>query len=647
MVLERFLDKAIKTIFALIVVALPLIVFKSFSLPHELPKAMIFRALVLLLMFFVIWRSLQSQHFSSIKVSKWLWSSFIVYILIVATSTFVSEIPHLSFFGSYYRQQGFIQFIYYVLMFLLTLFYFSEGTAEIKKKKIFFLLQMIALGGILASGYAIWNAFQVGHTRISGSLGQPNFLGNYLLMTLPFAVWAFSEVKKKYLNILWGIGVFFILTAMFLTMSRAMLIGLMGGILFIIFALKKWKILIPIGFLGLFVILLNIFGDYSLIKDNIFLGRFLVKGYGFETVYSRFVIWDSVWEMIKAKPVLGYGPEMLTYAYKPFIPVEIFYYEPLGSYVDRAHNEILDILSNIGFLGLFFYSLFFVGTLKLAYSKIKQPYVLAIFFSLIALFTANLFSFSVTMNFVIWWLLMAILLVISCSTVVTSRIGFDKYRFFRMKFVVLAFVAVIFAIYFVSYRPLKADFHFARGEYAKAMAFNHNEAFYPLFTIEGKLGEENLHEAEVLINQFKNNYGSKKFPEILFFEGKLAYLQKNYKKAISYFEQAYEKTPKNRPMTLLWARSLRQIKDYKGAVLKFEEYMGLTPFWDWIDEIEVKTPSDKARFLQFFNDNFGFLSEMLEVIETARSAGDKIVEDRYTFYRKEIIDYLREAYKNL
>ena len=656
MILEKFLDRSIRVVIAGVFILIPLLFSSYLALPHELPKVYIFRALILLLSFLLIWKCLYRKQVVSLNLPKWLYFSFIGYFLCVLLGTFLSDIPELSFWGSYYRQQGFLQFSFYVLWFLALVFYLAEGTKLTKKNNVIFLLILLSVGGIFTSVHAIYTAFSEFHLRISGSLGQPNFLATYLLMVLPFVVFCFNRAKKTFISIIWGFGILLVLTAMFLTMSRAMIIGLLAAILFSIVVFRKWKILIPIGLFALGIVFLNLFGEYSFVKDNFFLGRFLLKGYGFETIQSRFFIWDSVWEMIKVRPLLGYGQEMIAYAFKPFIPVELFYYEPLGSYVDRSHNEIFDLLAQYGFIGFSFYLTFFLGTLKLAWSKVREPLVFAVFFSLVALFAANLFSFSVTINFIIWWFLMAVLLVLSGKSVILEFSRTRMYKFLEAKVVLLLFVVMGVGIYFFTVRPVLADFYFARGDYQKAVYYNPNQAFYSLHTIESKLSDaqntegenrENLlEEGEDLVGEFKMRFGLN-FPEILLFQGKIEHLRNNFQGAVDYFELAYERIPRDRPLNLMWARSLRQLKRYDEAVIKFEEYLSLNPFWNWVDEIENKSPSDRARFLQFFENNLGFLSEMLELVETAKLAGDHGKEEKYAVHREKILEFLREEYKDV
>jgi tetratricopeptide (TPR) repeat protein/O-antigen ligase len=66
------------------------------------------------------------------------------------------------------------------------------------------------------------------------------------------------------------------------------------------------------------------------------------------------------------RPLIGYGPETMHYAYNPFYPPDLAHYEARTASPDRSHNETFDALVTTGLIGFFVYitlfgSIFYYG----------------------------------------------------------------------------------------------------------------------------------------------------------------------------------------------------------------------------------------------------------------------------------------------
>lgn len=68
---------------------------------------------------------------------------------------------------------------------------------------------------------------------------------------------------------------------------------------------------------------------------------------------ARIVLWQSAFEAVKEKPLLGYGPESFELAYQKHFDNRLSLDENLGEiWFDRAHNYFIDTIIEVGFVGL-------------------------------------------------------------------------------------------------------------------------------------------------------------------------------------------------------------------------------------------------------------------------------------------------------
>lgn len=185
---------------------------------------------------------------------------------------------------------------------------------------------LLDLGGVQATNV----------TRATALYSHPNNLALYLERTLLFTLGVCIIRPRWYpiwlLAAVQGVG-------LLATFSRGALIGVIVGIAVVLVFIGAWRWIaglaagaMIIGIIGLIVV-----------PD-----RLLDVGGG-GTEPTRFAIWRSSIEMIKAHPVFGVGPDQFLYQYsRRFI-------EPMGwpeRYTSHPHNIILDAWLRLGVLGL-------------------------------------------------------------------------------------------------------------------------------------------------------------------------------------------------------------------------------------------------------------------------------------------------------
>lgn len=202
---------------------------------------------------------------------------------------------------------------------------------------------MLMLTGATIAGYGIVQvAMDMGGvqatnvTRATALYSHPNnlaiFLERSLLFTIGIAIMRSRWIPVWILVAVQSVG-------LMATFSRGAILGVIVGVAVVLIFIGAWRWL-----LGLFAAGVVVSG----IGILLFPDRILDVG-GDGTEPTRFAIWRSSIEMIRAHPVFGVGPDQFLYQYnRRFI-------EPEGwpeRYTSHPHNIVLDTWLRLGVLGL-------------------------------------------------------------------------------------------------------------------------------------------------------------------------------------------------------------------------------------------------------------------------------------------------------
>lgn len=83
-------------------------------------------------------------------------------------------------------------------------------------------------------------------------------------------------------------------------------------------------------------------------------GSFIQNKYIESSTAARIILWESSLKSVDERPVFGWGPENLRYAYESKTDLRLAYKENFGEiWFDKAHNIFVDTLVSVGYLGLF------------------------------------------------------------------------------------------------------------------------------------------------------------------------------------------------------------------------------------------------------------------------------------------------------
>jgi tetratricopeptide (TPR) repeat protein len=176
----------------------------------------------------------------------------------------------------------------------------------------------------------------------------------------------------------------------------------------------KWVYLMVILFILSFIFLpQNKFGAPSTIKRITEITEYKKNVY--PPIHQRLMIWSCGWEMVQKNPILGQGWGLFELYYPYYQGKYLFdnIYRNLRTHANNAHNELLEVWSQTGTIGLTLYLWFlvtgFVYGIKLtnSLSNDKKIFSLSILAGVIGMFIDNIFG-NVSLQFCVpaflyWW----------------------------------------------------------------------------------------------------------------------------------------------------------------------------------------------------------------------------------------------------
>ncbi len=395
----------------------------------------------------------------------------LVSILVVSAliSSLVGFSPYRSFLGNLERGGGSLMTLSFYAFLVSALLVFN------RKDWFLFLKISAILGGLLALD-GVYEAIQ-GLARVQSALGNPIFLGSYLLFSMFScililkAVYSEPETIGKNLKFWRGASlVIFLLSlvVIFLTGTRSVILGLMVGLAVAVVYLAfkgrsikffKWnlqKICIGLVMAGLIFI-----GVFFATKQETFwhsvpgLNRFASAGAQDATFQTRLIAARVGFNSIKpanegtARTIFGWGPENFLVAYNRYHDPNYLRYENL--WFDRSHNQLIDYLTTQGAIGLLAYLGLQIVLLLAILRRVKNPiYAVAFLFFLSAYFTHTFFAFDQISNYIPLFAFIGLLIVLSYDNNL-ELVSKKRTHFWQISAVI---AAVFFLFSFIAYGAL-------------------------------------------------------------------------------------------------------------------------------------------------------------------------------------------------
>ena len=248
------------------------------------------------------------------------------------------------------------------------------------KKRAIDYLHLALAAGFLASAYGVLQYFNFEFIwphalnpyggRAVSTFGNPNFLSSYDVILIPFCVILWAKAKG-FARAGYALCALTLEAGLLCSLTRSSWLGVFVAMAFLFFskgflkALRKEVRLFGLFFgLGLAVFIL---WPHSLLSAGYHpsvLGRLeeastILKPGKEKQAYSpwdqRVMIWTCAWLMAKDNPLTGQGFGLFELFY-PFYQGPVLratpFYWGLRTHANNAHNEILEVLSQTGIIGL-------------------------------------------------------------------------------------------------------------------------------------------------------------------------------------------------------------------------------------------------------------------------------------------------------
>jgi len=345
--------------------------------------------------------------------------NLLVYFLLLMISLYFALDFELAFFGSLNRKEGFTTLIIYFMFFL------AARTIRIPDQD---LMRGFSDSATILSVYGIAQFYGVDpflqNFIITGkgavaTFGNPNFFGSYIVLVIPIILHSFINNKENVSAIIYSV----MLYALLCTRTRGTWIGaavalVMYLIIYGFFSVDyKQNLRRIVCILIISILVISVFNNAT---DNLFIKRFTSISTDAEKIISggeeaekagsnRIFIWKGVLELIKDRPLTGYGIENLRAPFSARFGQEMipFFHT---QYVDRAHNEYLHIAVTTGIPALIVYLLLITQILYRSFKKLRQNKIYFPFAAAILGYLAQaFFNISVLSVAYIFWIYLGLI----------------------------------------------------------------------------------------------------------------------------------------------------------------------------------------------------------------------------------------------
>lgn len=600
----------------------------SFLFSFTQGKEILFKAILLvsLLVFATIVLFRKKFDFGNIFKSP-LFFLLLLLITVFALTNALSSTSIVALHGTYSRGFGFI-----IELFLFTFTIYCALT--LAGKNISKLLKVVFASGFLVALYSIFQKIgldpffdnfdtNIFAGRIFSFLGNPSYLGQFmLLITIISGFLAVSE-KKRTKKAIYIVGTLVFLSALFFSETRTALVGLAFAILLV--SVKNFKQII--SFFKRYkpaLLIVLVFGAILItVLPN---DRYSFSNLALRSLNSRLEIWDGTLDLIKEKPILGYGEETF-YIYFPEIITKEFLTleENINLSADRIHNETLEILFSHGIFAVIIYLLILVYLFKIFFkskNKIAGLLSLVIIINIIQ----NQLAFpDITISILIAFCFGG-LIALESENKREITLELTKWKRFLLTPAIVFFV--IYLGYQTVYRPHMSqlayaeshknytiDYATAVNKHKEALSYTpyYSELWYELMFIDPSSMERALFNLEAIEGDSGN---------VLAWKGNF-YADSDPQKASEFYTRALGENPHHPNWIRAYADMLYEHEDYENALFLYNQYLEAIPdFWKWTNELEEKTAREQKTYETFLKHTpyfWGILEKIEHILSVMKT----------------------------
>ena len=384
------------------------LVNKHFYFPYITSKQLYFNILIEILT--VVWLAYIIKYPSERPKKSWLTIGWAVYLLIVLITCFTGVDFNLSFWGDLERMLGWFPLFHFFLLYLIVVTVFRNWRDWQP-----LLIAMVSAGTLLS----LIGLFQ---NYNASTLGNAAYMGTLMLMTMFITALLIGRSR----NWLVSLPYWLVLILLFVGFVRADISGAYAGLAvgILVYAglmtflnhkkkVRQWG-LVVVGVLVIGVGLLFAF-RWSPALDNTQLGK-VIRDFSLEnpTLNTRFYSWKWAWRDLGSHPLLGVGHGNYALVFDRQFEGDFYRFSKGEDFFDRAHNNVVEIATTTGLLGLAAYLFMFTWAviyLIKAYreDKIKLPEFAALAAFLASYFVQNLALFDCLASYIFLMIILGLI----------------------------------------------------------------------------------------------------------------------------------------------------------------------------------------------------------------------------------------------
>ena len=264
--------------------------------------------------------------------------------------------------------------------------------------------------------------------RPVSTFGNPNFLSSYLMMLVPLVAVALLTARTGGSAWTSAVMLFLLIAGIIATMTRSTWVGTLAALALLLAAapvrefIRRHRKRIALVAAAVAVAVLfwprSRLGGYANPWQRVIEIREIKTQGTYGPWHQRLLIWSSCWNMMKDHPVFGKGWGLLELFY-PYYQGRMLFnplFRVFRTHANNAHNEVIEIWSQTGFVGMGIY--FWLWATLLTYAGLcmrrhseddpdRALWIWALACGAVGMFTDNFFG-NVSLHFAVpgmlfWW----------------------------------------------------------------------------------------------------------------------------------------------------------------------------------------------------------------------------------------------------
>lgn len=324
-------------------------VFDNLLFPFITSKQIPFNILIEVL--FIFWLAFLIKYPSWRPPKDLISIGLLVFFGALLLSSFTGVDFNLSFWGDIERMLGVFPLLHFLAFYLIIITVFRDWRDWRN------LLMVSVAAAVVETFYVLFGE------RNYGTFGNTSYVSGYMIFNIYFALILFFRQKNWLLRAFYVIGIILMFLALQNASTRGAYIGfgLSIVLLFFMVALFSKRKVIRFGSIGLAalfvlaVVLVYMNADSAVVKSSGLLRRITEINTQAATFQTRLISWGTAWKDFPNHPVLGTGYGNFAITFDKFFDPKFYDYTRGETYFDHAHNNLVDIATTTGAVGLITY----------------------------------------------------------------------------------------------------------------------------------------------------------------------------------------------------------------------------------------------------------------------------------------------------